>query len=102
MVELFTAPGFIGGRRVGQTRFRLSPGRKLPTPAGLNEVKDPEPPRTGFGGMMPATPALHDDDLKLRRNLRHVRVAPDRGDDSSDRMSELLQKSPSFCLTTAA
>jgi len=48
MVELFTASGFAAGRRTSPVRFGLSPGTKLPTPARLNGVRDPESPWTGL------------------------------------------------------
>ncbi len=44
MVELFTALGFAEGPRLrSKSRFRLSPGWKLPTSAELNEPSGPEP-----------------------------------------------------------
>ena len=44
MVELFAAFGFAEGPRLrSKSRFRLSPGRKLPTPAELNGPCRPEP-----------------------------------------------------------
>ena len=49
MVELFTAPGFAEGPRLrSKSRSRLSPGRRLPTPAELNEPPWARTPRTGF------------------------------------------------------
>jgi hypothetical protein len=44
MVELFIAAAFFRSRRAGQARSVPSPGSELPTPDGLNEVEDPEPP----------------------------------------------------------
>src|SRR4051812_266731 len=44
MVELFAALGFAEGPRLrSKSRFRLSPGRKLPTPAELNGPSGPGP-----------------------------------------------------------
>ena len=44
MVELFTALGFAEGPRLrSKSRFRPSPGWKLPTPAELNGPLRPEP-----------------------------------------------------------
>jgi hypothetical protein len=48
MVELFIAAGFSRSRRAGQARSDPSPDSELPTPAGLNEVRDPRAPRTGL------------------------------------------------------
>ena len=39
---------FAPDRRTSHVRFGLLPGSKLPTPARLNEVSDPEPPWTGL------------------------------------------------------
>jgi len=44
MVELFAAGGFASGPRLrSKSRFRLSPGRKLPTPAELSGPRGPGP-----------------------------------------------------------
>src|SRR5688572_27902542 len=60
MVKLFTAPGFAEGPRLrSKNRSRLSPGRRLPTPAELN---GPPWARTPRAGLSPAssTTALGD------------------------------------------
>ena len=59
MVELFAATGFADGRRGGQPRFRLSPGRKLPTPAALNEPAEGKPEPHGQDSHPLCVPKLY-------------------------------------------
>ena len=62
MVELFAAARLTSGPRTSQVRFRLSPARKLPTPARLNALREREPPGQDYATFV-ASPALVDDGL---------------------------------------
>jgi hypothetical protein len=70
MVELFTAIGFADGRRGGQPRFRLSPGRKLPTPAALNELAEGKPEPHGRDSHPLCAPKTDERSLAQRRPRR--------------------------------